>query len=65
MSGVRIADMNWMQVEQYLRHDNRAVLPLGSTEQHSHLCLTVAAPALAHSHDVVGLGWDHSRADVL
>jgi len=33
--------MNWMQVEQYLQHDNRAVLPLGSTEQHSHLRLTV------------------------
>ena len=35
------ADMNWMQVEEYLRHDDRAVLPLGSTEQHSHLRLTV------------------------
>ena len=30
-----------MQVEEYLRHDDRAVLPLGSTEQHSHLRLTV------------------------
>ena len=38
---VRIADMNWMQVEEYLRHDDRAVLPLGSTEQHSYLRLTV------------------------
>ena len=38
---VRIADMNWMQVEEYLQHDDRAVLPLGSTEQHSHLRLTV------------------------
>ena len=33
--------MNWMQVEDYLRHDDRAILPLGSTEQHSHLRLTV------------------------
>ena len=33
--------MNWMQVEDYLGHDDRAVLPLGSTEQHSHLRLTV------------------------
>src|SRR5438067_9198344 len=33
--------MNWMEVEEYLRHDDRAVLPLGSTEQHSHLRLTV------------------------
>ena len=38
---VRISDMNWMQVEEYLRRDDRAVLPLGSTEQHSHLRLTV------------------------
>jgi creatinine amidohydrolase len=38
---VRISDMNWMQVEDYLRRDDRAVLPLGSTEQHSHLRLTV------------------------
>lgn len=38
---MRIGDMNWMQVEEYLRHDDRAVLPLGSTEQHSYLRLTV------------------------
>src|SRR4026207_2348818 len=38
---VRIADLNWMQGGEYLRHDTRAVLPLGSTEQHSHLRLTV------------------------
>ena len=33
--------MNWMQVEQYLQSDDRAILPLGSTEQHSYLRLTV------------------------
>jgi creatinine amidohydrolase len=38
---MRINDMNWMQVEEYLRHDDRAVLPLGSTEQHGYLRLTV------------------------
>jgi creatinine amidohydrolase len=38
---MRITDMNWMQVEAYLERDNRAVLPLGSTEQHSYLRLTV------------------------
>jgi creatinine amidohydrolase len=38
---VRISDMNWMQVEEYLSRDDRAVLPLGSTEQHSYLRLTV------------------------
>jgi creatinine amidohydrolase len=38
---VLVSDMNWMQVEEYLRHDDRAVLPLGSTEQHGYLRLTV------------------------
>src|SRR5215510_1952677 len=38
---VRIGDVNWMQVEKYLQNDDRAVLPLGSTEQHSYLRLTV------------------------
>lgn len=38
---MRIADMNWMQVEAYLRNDDRAVLPLGSTEQHAYLSLSV------------------------
>ena len=38
---MRIRDMNWMQVEAYLTRDDRAVLPLGSTEQHSYLRLTV------------------------
>ena len=38
---MRIADMNWMQVEAYLRKDDRCVLPLGSTEQHAFLSLAV------------------------
>ncbi len=40
---VRIVDMNWMQIEEYLRHDDRAVLPLGSVEQHGYLSLGVDA----------------------
>jgi creatinine amidohydrolase len=40
---MRIHDMNWMQVEHYLQHDDRAVLPIGSTEQHGYLRLTVDA----------------------
>ena len=36
---MRIANMNWMQVEQYLQHDDRCVLPLGRTEQHAYLSL--------------------------
>jgi creatinine amidohydrolase len=31
--------MNWMQVEAYLARDDRAVVPLGSTEQHAYLSL--------------------------
>ena len=38
---MRVSDMNWMQVEEYLEHDDRAILPLGSTEQHGYLRLTV------------------------
>ena len=40
---MRIFDMNWMQVEEYLKTDDRAVLPLGSTEQHGYLSLGVDA----------------------
>ena len=40
---MRIADMNWMQVKEHVRHDNRAVLPIGSTEQHAYLSLCVDA----------------------
>jgi creatinine amidohydrolase len=35
--------MNWMQVEAYLRADDRCVLPVGSTEQHGYLSLCVDA----------------------
>ena len=33
--------MNWMMVEEYLKSDDRAVLPLGCTEQHAYLSLSV------------------------
>jgi creatinine amidohydrolase len=36
---MKIAGMNWMQVEDYVKHDDRAVVPLGSTEQHAYLSL--------------------------
>ncbi|MCB0094754.1 MAG: creatininase family protein, partial [Caldilineaceae bacterium] len=38
---MKISDMNWMQVEAYLQHDDRALVPLGSTEQHAYLSLSV------------------------
>jgi creatinine amidohydrolase len=36
---VKIGEMTWKQVEEYLSTDDRCVLPLGSTEQHAHLSL--------------------------
>ena len=40
---MKLASMNWMQVEAYLRQDDRVVLPLGGTEQHGHLSLATSA----------------------
>jgi creatinine amidohydrolase len=36
---VRVFEANWMQIEEYLRRDDRVVLPTGSTEQHGFLSL--------------------------
>lgn len=38
---MKIREMNWSQVESYLKKDDRAVLPIGSTEQHAQLSLCV------------------------
>jgi creatinine amidohydrolase len=40
---VRVADLNWMQLEDYLERDDRIVLPVGSTEQHAYLSLATDA----------------------
>lgn len=40
---MHIRDMSWMQVEARLGEDDRAVVPLGSTEQHGYLSLMVDA----------------------
>jgi creatinine amidohydrolase len=40
---MHIRDMNWMQVEERLARDRRAVVPVGSTEQHGYLSLCVDA----------------------
>ncbi|MCW2984501.1 MAG: creatininase family protein, partial [Conexibacter sp.] len=40
---MRLWDATWMQVEEYLEHDDRVVVPLGSTEQHGYLSLGVDA----------------------
>lgn len=36
---MKIADLNWMQLEELLKREDRAVLPLGCTEQHAFLSL--------------------------
>ena len=40
---MRIAEMNWMQVRDHAATDDRAILPIGSTEQHAYLSLSVDA----------------------
>jgi creatinine amidohydrolase len=36
---MRIEDLNWMEVEEYLKHDDRLVLVIGACEQHGYLSL--------------------------
>jgi creatinine amidohydrolase len=40
---MRVAGLNWMQVEEQIGRDDRAVLPIGSTEQHAYLSLATDA----------------------
>lgn len=40
---MQITQMNWKQVEEALKRDPRAVVPMGSTEQHGYLSLLVDA----------------------
>ena len=40
---MRVAEMDWRMVEDWVRHDDRCVLPLGSTEQHAGLSLATDA----------------------
>jgi len=36
---MRLEDLNWMDVEEYLKHDDRLILVIGATEQHGYLSL--------------------------
>lgn len=38
---MKVSEMNWGQIEAYLAHDDLCALPLGSTEQHAGLSLSV------------------------
>ena len=40
---MRIADMDWRMAENWTLHDDRVVVPLGSTEQHAGLSLLTDA----------------------
>jgi len=37
---MKVSAMNWQQIEAWLAKDDRAVVPLGSTEQHAQLSLS-------------------------
>ena len=36
---MRLEDLNWMDVEQYLKTDDRLLVVLGACEQHGYLSL--------------------------
>src|ERR1051325_11470727 len=38
-SALKIAEMNWMQVEGRTAQDDRCIFPIGSVEQHAYLSL--------------------------
>lgn len=40
---MRIEDLNWMDVEEYLKHDDRIMVILGACEQHGYLSLLADA----------------------
>lgn len=45
-----VSERNWFEIEDYLRRDDRAVLPIGCTEQHAYLSLatdTILASRIA------------------
>jgi creatinine amidohydrolase len=56
---MRIAEMHWQQVEAQAARDDRAILPIGSTEQHAYLSLCVdailAEKVAVESADPLGL----------
>ncbi|MGA2488823.1 MAG: creatininase family protein [Anaerolineales bacterium] len=40
---MRIEDLNWMDVEEYRKHDDRLILVIGACEQHGYLSLLTDA----------------------
>lgn len=35
MKSIKLQELKWSEVKNYLKRDDRIILPLGSTEQHS------------------------------
>jgi creatinine amidohydrolase len=40
---MRVEDLNWMDVEEYLKHEERLIIVLGACEQHGYLSLLTDA----------------------
>lgn len=36
---MKFEKLNWMDIEEYLKKDDRCIIPIGSTEQHAYLSL--------------------------
>ena len=43
MKTINLQECSWKDVETYLKSDDRIVIPVGSTEQHAYLSLSVDA----------------------
>ncbi len=50
---MRLRDLNWMDVENYLETDSRIILLTGATEQHAYLSLMTDVLMLEHIADAV------------
>ncbi|GAB4309211.1 MAG: hypothetical protein Kow00117_02550 [Phototrophicales bacterium] len=57
---MRLQDLNWMDVENYLKQDDRIILITGSTEQHAYLSLMTDVLIPQHIADAAA-----RRANVL
>jgi creatinine amidohydrolase len=52
---MRLEELNWMDVEEYLKHEDRLILVLGSTEQHGYLSLATDVRIPQALADAAGL----------
>ena len=65
---MKITEMNWMQVETYLKGDDRAVVPIGSTEQHAQLSLgvdRVMTEGSLYDRELAALALKQARGDMI